>query len=297
RLPLAERRSQHDVESMLVRTPSGGELPLRDAVKLQPGRAYPFIQRSDARRIVAVTADVRDGTNPQPILARIEGETLPALLERYPGLSFQYGGAAREQQRSVSSLLVGGQLALIAMFAMLAIPFRSYLQPIIVMTSIPFGLIGALIGHIMLGFEFSMISVMGLVALTGVVVNDSIVLIDAANELRRGGMSAVQAIHAAGVRRFRPILLTSSTTFFGLTPMIFETSVQARFLVPMAVSLGFGVAFATTITLVLIPSVYMLVEDLRGVFGSTDAHAADAAQEPVVPESEPPAPPVMPPGE
>ena len=295
RLPLAERRSQHDVESMLVRTPTGGELPLRDAVKLRPGRAYPYIQRSDARRIVAVTADVRDGTNPQPILARIESETLPALLEKYPGLSFQYGGAAREQQRSVGSLLVGGQLALIAMFAMLAIPFRSYLQPIIVMTSIPFGLIGALIGHILLGFEFSMISVMGLVALTGVVVNDSIVLIDAANELRRGGMSASEAIHAAGVRRFRPILLTSSTTFFGLTPMIFETSVQARFLVPMAVSLGFGVAFATTITLILIPSVYMLVEDLRGIFGSTDVHAA--ASEPVVPDAEPPAPPVIPPGE
>src|SRR5262249_35068079 len=155
----------------------------------------------------------------------------------------------------------------------------------------PFGLIGALIGHILLGFEFSMISVMGLVALTGVVVNDSIVLIDAANELRRAGMPAMGAIHAAGVRRFRPILLTSSTTFFGLTPMIFETSVQARFLVPMAVSLGFGVAFATTITLVLIPSVYMMVEDLRGLFGATDVHAVA----PEVPEPEPPTPPVMPP--
>jgi multidrug efflux pump subunit AcrB len=296
RLPLDERRSLHDVESMMIRTPTGGELPLRDIATLTPGRAYPFIQRSDSRRVVAVSADVRAGEASGPVvLAAIEAEVLPGILAKYPGLAYQHGGAQREQQRSVGSLLVGGQLALLAMFAMLAIPFRSYLQPIIVMVSIPFGLIGALIGHTIMGFEFSMISVMGLVALTGVVVNDAIVLIDAANELRREGMTPFEAIHAAGVRRFRPILLTSSTTFFGLTPMIFETSVQAKFLVPMAVSLGFGVAFATMITLVLIPSVYMLGEDLAALWRSGDPpqpvpqSTGDASGE---------APPVaMPPGE
>ncbi len=280
RLPEAERKSLNDVESLTVRTPTGGELPLRDVVELAPGRAFPFIQRSDGRRIVAVSAEVREGEASGPVvLAEIEATTLPLVLAKYPGLTYQHGGAQREQQRSVATMLTGGQLALLAMFAMLAIPFRSYVQPIIVMVSIPFGLIGALLGHILMGFEFSMISVMGLVALTGVVVNDAIVLIDAANEFRRNGMSPVEAIHAAGVRRFRPILLTSSTTFFGLTPMIFEQSVQARFLVPMAVSLGFGVAFATTITLVLIPSVYMLVDDLGRLWRSGDAddHAGPSA--------------------
>lgn len=294
RLPEAERGSLHDVESLTIRTPSGGELPLRDVVELEPGRAYPFIQRSDSRRVVAVSADVREGEATGPVvLAAIEAETLPKILAKYPGLTFGHGGAQREQQRSVGSLLVGAQLALLAMFAMLAIPFRSYVQPIIVMVSIPFGLIGALLGHIFMGFEFSMISVMGLVALTGVVVNDAIVLIDAANEFRRGGMSATEAIYAAGVRRFRPILLTSSTTFFGLTPMIFEQSVQARFLVPMAVSLGFGVAFATTITLVLIPSVYMMVDDLGRLFGS--GHGDDAT--PVAGAEDAVPSPAMPPGE
>lgn len=280
RLPESERRTLHDVESLTIRTPTGGELPLRDAVVFTSGRAYPFIQRSDGQRVVAVSADVREGEASGPaVLAEVDATTLPKILAKYPGLSYQYGGAQREQQRSVGSLLIGGQMALLAMFAMLAIPFRSYVQPIIVMVSIPFGLIGALIGHALLGFEFSMISVMGLVALTGVVVNDAIVLIDAANEFRRQGMSPIEAIHAAGVRRFRPILLTSSTTFFGLTPMIFEQSVQARFLVPMAVSLGFGVAFATTITLVLIPSVYMLFDDLAHGLGFASGDADPASSE------------------
>jgi multidrug efflux pump subunit AcrB len=268
RLPKAERRSVHDVETLLVRTPQGGEIPLTEAAEIEPGRSWPYIRRTDGHRMVEITADVKQGvTTPGTVIAALERETLPALMQKYPGLRWQYGGAQREQSRSVGSLIVGGQLAVLVMFGMLAIPFRSYIQPMIVMTAIPFGLIGALIGHVLLGFEFSMISVMGIIALTGVVVNDAIVLIDAANEFRRNGMSPLEAIYAAGVRRFRPILLTSSTTFFGLTPMIFEQSVQARFLVPMAVSLGFGVAFATSITLVLIPTVYMVFDDIGRALG------------------------------
>ncbi len=167
----------------------------------------------------------------------------------------------------MKSLSRGGLMARIAILALLAIPFRSYMQPIIVMSAIPYGFIGALLRHVVMGFEMSMISVMGLIALAGVVVNDSLVLNDAANGYRREGMTAFETIHAAGVRRFRPILLTSLTTFFGLIPMITETSVQARFLVPMAISLGFGVLFATAIILVLVPAFYMMLEDALGVLG------------------------------
>jgi multidrug efflux pump subunit AcrB len=284
RLPESERRSVHDVETLLLRTPSGGEMPLVEAAHIEPGRSWPYIRRTDGHRMVEITADVKQGvTSPGVVVAALEAETLPGLLAKYPGLRWQYGGAQREQSRSVGSLLLGGQMALLVMFGMLAIPFRSYVQPLIVMAAIPFGLIGALIGHILLGFDLSMISMMGVIALTGVVVNDAIVLIDAANEFRRGGMTPLDAIYAAGVRRFRPILLTSSTTFFGLTPMIFETSVQARFLVPMAVSLGFGVAFATSITLVLIPSVYMMFDDIGRRLGR-DADAADAQPTPTTSE-------------
>ena len=264
RLPENERRTIHDVESLLVRTPGGGEVPLSEAATIAPGRAWPVIRRSNGRRMVEVTADVRpDVANPGAILEAIEQGPLAALLERYPGLAYEFGGSAREQAKAMGSLTTGGQLALLAVFALLAIPFRSYVQPIIVMAAIPFGVVGAIIGHMIMGFELSMISVMGLIALSGVVVNDSLVLIAAANDYRGEGMSATEAIHAAGVRRFRPILLTSLTTFFGLTPMILETSVQARFLIPMAISLGFGILFATFIILLLVPVFYLLVDGAK----------------------------------
>ena len=161
-------------------------------------------------------------------------EVLDKLPERYPGLTHGMGGENREQGESLGSLRTGALLALLAIYVLLAIPFKSYVQPFIVMAAIPFGIVGAIIGHVMLGFELSMISMMGMVALSGVVVNDSLVLIDATNEYRRRGASHFDAVVAAGVRRFRPILLTSVTTFFGLIPMILEPSVQARFLIPMA---------------------------------------------------------------
>ena len=266
RLPEKERRSVHDVESLLLRTPTGGEIPLDEAVRIEAGRTYPVIKRADGSRMVEVTADVAPDTSPGVVLASLEQDVLPELLAKYPGLSYEFGGAQREQTKAMGSLLTGGQLALLSIFALLAIPFRSYVQPLIVMAAIPFGFVGALLGHIVMGFEMSMISIMGLVALAGVVVNDSLVLIDAANEYRRCGMTAAEAIHAAGVRRFRPILLTSLTTFFGLMPMITEQSVQARFLVPMAISLGFGVLFATFVILLLVPALYLLVEDAMNLF-------------------------------
>jgi multidrug efflux pump subunit AcrB len=263
RLPEQERRTVHDVESLLVRTPGGGEIPLSEAATIAPGRAWPVIRRSNGRRMVEVTADVRpDVANPGTILEAIEQGPLAQLVAEHPGLAYEFGGSAREQGKAMGSLAIGGQLALVAVFALLAIPFRSYVQPVIVMAAIPFGVVGAILGHIVMGFELSMISVMGLIALSGVVVNDSLVLIAAANDFRTEGASAFDAIHAAGVRRFRPILLTSLTTFFGLTPMILETSVQAQFLIPMAISLGFGILFATFIILLLVPVFYLFVDDL-----------------------------------
>ncbi len=272
RLPADERRSEHDIETLMLRTPQGGEVPLREAATAVRGRSYTSITRQGGRRIVAVTADIEQGaTTADKVMAAIRKDILPALRERFPGVGVSFEGEAAERRDSMKGLAMGYLLALFLIYALLAVPFKSYLQPLVVMTAIPLGLVGALLGHYLMGFDLSLISIMGIVALSGVVVNDSLVLVDAANTLRRDlGMSAHEAVVAAGARRFRPILLTSVTTFFGLAPMIFETSVQARFLIPMAISLGYGVLFATAITLIVIPASYMVVEDVRHVFGFGD---------------------------
>lgn len=265
RLPVEERRSEHDIEELLIRTPQGGEVPLFEAAVIERGRSWPSIERADGKRIVHVTAELHEGeTTPRMAISKLRADVLDKLPDKYPGLSWGMGGENRAQQESFESMKTGSVMALLAIYALLAIPFRSYVQPLIVMTAIPFGLVGAIGGHVLLGFELSFMSLMGMVALGGVVVNDSLVLIDATNELRRQGMNGFDAVLAAGIRRFRPILLTSVTTFFGLMPMILEPSVQARFLIPMAISLGFGVMFATFITLVLVPALYLAVEDVRG---------------------------------
>ena len=229
---------------------------------------YPDIKRADGRRVMNVTADIdeQSDTTADKVLGDLTATVLPDLLARYPGLTYTYSGERRDQMESMKSLGFGFAVAMIVIFAMLAIPLKSYVQPLIVMTAIPFGMVGALIGHIIMGYHLSVISMMGIVALAGVVVNDSLVLIHATNEKRRAGAAPFDSITAAGIRRFRPILLTSLTTFFGLAPMIFEKSMQARFLIPMAISLGYGVLFATVITLVLVPSLYLIVEDVRWFF-------------------------------
>jgi multidrug efflux pump subunit AcrB len=288
RLPQAERRSLYDVETLMLRTPRGGEIPLQEAADIAPGRSRPTILRAEGKRMIGVSAQVRPDTSPDSVLAAIESGPVKQLMAEHPGLTYDFGGAQREQKKAMGSLFRGGALAILAIFALLAIPFRSYLQPAIVMMAIPFGFVGALIGHVVMGFELSMISAMGLIALAGVVVNDSLVLIDAANGYRREGQTAEQAIRSAGMRRFRPILLTSVTTFGGLIPMIAETSVQAQFLVPMAISLGFGVMFATFITLLLIPVFYLMLEDVKRALhirDSADTNAplsTDSLTQPVV---------------
>jgi multidrug efflux pump subunit AcrB len=280
RYPEAERHSLHSLERMLIRTPQGGEIPLETAATVTTGRSYTMIRRLDGRRIVSVTADVEEGkANATQIVEDATTEVIPALLSRHPGLSFSVAGEQQRQAETMSALRRGFLLALLGMFALMAIPFRSYVQPSIIMAAIPFGMVGALIGHVAMGFSLSLMSLMGIVALSGVVVNDSLVMISTINQGRRYGLSAFEAVQSSAIRRFRPILLTSLTTFFGLAPMILETSVQARFLIPMAISLGFGVMFATAITLVLVPCLYLVLEDILGFYfpGRTLAPVTETA--------------------
>jgi multidrug efflux pump subunit AcrB len=266
RLPKEERISEYNLEEMILRTPAGGEIPLRSAVTIHRGRAYTDINRRDGRRIVTVTADVRPRSRADEVLRSLKAETLPELQKKYPGLTYSFEGRQADRRESIQSLMQGLLVALIIIFAMLAVPLNSYIQPVIIMTAIPFGIVGAVIGHLIMGYSLSVLSMFGVVALSGVVVNDSLVLIDFANRKERAGMNRRDAIHQAGIHRFRPIILTTLTTFGGLSPMIFETSRQARFLIPMALSLGYGILFATMITLVLVPSLYLIVEDIRQLF-------------------------------
>jgi multidrug efflux pump subunit AcrB len=226
---------------------------------------------------MSVTADVRPKSKAGQVIGALVSETLPALMDRHPGLNYSFEGRQADNRESFASLRVGIPLVLLVIYALLAIPFRSYSQPVIVMMSIPFGIVGAVLGHLIMGYELTMIGVIGIVALSGVVVNDSLVMIDFANRMRAKHATAHDAVVAAGVQRFRPIMLTTLTTFGGLLPMIFETSRQARFLIPMALSLGYGLLFATLITLVLVPSLYMAVEDVRRLTGhsSSDTVAED----------------------
>ena len=271
RLPEHQRASEADLEDLMLRAPAGGFVPLGEVATFTRNRAPTEIVREDGRRTVNVRASLAPGVvSPQEVLKAINDDELPALLARYDGLSASLVGEQRSQNESLSSLGNNYILALFVIYALLAIPFRSYVQPFIIMSAIPFGFVGAVAGHLVMGFELSIISIMGIIALSGVVVNDSLVLVDAANTARARGLGAWEAIQFAGARRFRPILLTSLTTFFGLMPMIFETSMQARFLIPMAISLGFGVLFATIIALLLVPALYLIVEDLLWLAGGAE---------------------------
>jgi len=277
RLPESERVSEYDIEELLIRTPAGRDVPLRQVARVERGRAYTGITRREARRTVSVTADVEPIGETSKVQAVLTTDVLPRLARDYAGLGYSYEGRQADMRESTGSLLGGFVLALLAIYVLLAIPFRSYVQPLVVMMAIPFGIVGAVLGHLLMDYNLSVMSMMGVVALAGVVVNDSLILIDYANRLRKKGAGPFDAIHGAGVRRFRPILLTTLTTFGGLAPMIFERSRQARFMIPMALSLGYGILFATFTTLLLVPCLYLVVEDVRRLLGIKDAHAAAEA--------------------
>jgi len=264
RYPEADRKNVWDLNAMRIRTPNGGEIPLAQAALIQESRGYSQINRTDRKRVINVSANVDSAVaNANEILDELQASLFPQLQRDYPGLIFDMAGEQKEQRESLASMGEGFLLALLVIYALLAIPFKSYSQPLLIMAAIPFGFVGAVCGHLIMGYQISILSVFGLVALSGVVVNDSLLLIDTINKNRAGGQGLWEAVMNSGRRRMRPILLTSLTTFFGLTPMILETSVQAKFLIPMAISLGFGILFATGITLVLVPSLYMVLEDLQ----------------------------------
>lgn len=263
RYPQEERASLAQLERMSIRTPDGESVPLASVAKLEMGRGYAQIRRVDRRRTVNVRADVDKQS------ANIEGikDELSLLAQdleqQYPDIRISLEGEAREQRESFASLRVGLIFVLLVIYTLLAIPFRSYVQPLLVMIVIPFGVVGGVIGHLIMGMSLSIMSYMGMLALCGVVVNDSLVLVDWVNRQRRQGVALFDAVRSAGVARFRAVILTSLTTFFGLLPLIFESSTQAQFLIPMAVSLGYGILFATLVTLVLIPVNYLVLEDIR----------------------------------
>ena len=267
RYPESERRSLGNLEDMHIRTPSGGEVPFSIAARAEPGRGYASIRRADRQRVINVTADVDISiANANDIIAELTRTALPQILSDHPRVRYDFEGQQREQTEMIQGLTKSFVIALLVIYILLAIPFKSYIQPLIVMGAIPFGIVGAVWGHVALGFDLSLLSAFGIVALTGVVVNDSLVMVDFINKQREKGHALSDALREAGAVRFRPILLTSVTTFLGLTPLLLEKSLQAQFLVPMAISLGFGIIFATVITLLLVPITYNILEDLINAF-------------------------------
>jgi multidrug efflux pump subunit AcrB len=261
RLPKAERIRMHSFENFILHTPDGGEVMLADVVNTKVGHSYTTINRRDGMRTLTVKADVRPKSKAGEVMAKLDAEYFPQLLSQFPGLDYSYEGHTAEQRESFQSMAVTIPLVLLGIYALLAIPFKSYSQPLIVMVSIPFGIIGAVLGHLLLGYEMTMMGIIGMLALSGVVVNDALVLIDFANSRRAYHDNAHDAVVSAGIQRFRPILLTTLTTFGGLAPMMLETSRQAKFMIPMAISLGFGILFATLIALLLVPCLYMVIDD------------------------------------
>lgn len=263
RYPKDDRRSIADLENMRIRTPDGDEVPFNYVAEIEFGQAYSSIQRQNRQRTATVSADIDpDKVEPGVIIKEITEGYLPALLARYPGVGFELEGASLEQVELVQNLTLASLAALFLIYALIAIPLRSYTQPLIIMSVIPFGLIGAVVGHIVMGMAISMFSLFGLIALAGVVVNDSLIMVDFINTARAEGIPIKEAVIQSGTRRFRAIVLTSLTTAIGLMPIMFEKSVQAQYVQPMAISMSFGIIFATVITLFLIPALYMSLIDL-----------------------------------
>ncbi|HRX83858.1 MAG TPA: efflux RND transporter permease subunit [Phycisphaerae bacterium] len=277
RLPESERRSLADLENMVVRTPAGGEMPLFEAVDLTRTRAYTEIKRVNAQRVLTVTANiVPELTNVNKVRADLEANVLPELQANHPGLSFTYGGRQQEEIDAMHALLWGLGASLAVIFGMLAAIYRSYGEALITMLIVPFAIAAALLGHIVMGYDLSVVSVLGIIATCGVVVNGGLVLTVTMNDLIARGVPFERAALEASRRRFRPILLTSLTTFMGLTPMIFETSPQARYLIPMAIALGFGIMFSAAVVLLMMPACHVIVHSL-GHRPAADARPDGAA--------------------
>jgi len=269
RFPISERRSIASLNEMLITAPNGRLIPLANVATIKPGRGPSQITRIDGYRVLNVTADVdKENTNMVVLIADLRNY-VDRLLVKYPSISYIMEGEQARQAETFGSLQVGIVIVLFAIYCMLALPLKSYVQPVLVMSVIPFGIIGAIIGHWIMGVTLTILSILGLMALTGVVINDSLILVDFINQRHRtAGENLLSAVERAGVVRFRPVMLTSLTTFFGLLPLLMDQSSSAQFLVPMAISLGFGILFATMITLILIPTNIMIADDIAQYFKS-----------------------------
>ena len=270
RYPLSERKTLTALSNIRIRTPIGIEAPLEEVASFEMGQGYPSIKRSDRSRIINVQSSADKIVANIPLIeSDLGNDFIPELRREFPSLRFSFVGEKKEQEESDSGLAQAGGICLFVIYALLAIPFRSYLQPFLIMSVIPFGLIGAVFGHYLFGLPLSQLSHFGLVALTGVVINDSLVLVHYVNQ-RAKETNILEAAKIAGMARFRAILLTSLTTFVGLLPILFERSLQAQFLKPMAIAIGFGVLFATFITLIMVPCLYLILNDivikLKGIF-------------------------------
>lgn len=264
RYPPEQRRSVADLQNMRIRTPGGAEVPFDSVAEIEFGQAYSSIERLDRKRTITVSSDLDQlVAEPGKIVEDMKENFIPALLARYPTVSSNLQGSSQEEIDLLRNLSLASFAALFLIYALIAIPLKSYSQPLIIMSVIPFGLVGAVIGHIVTGNAISMFSMFGLIALAGVVVNDSLIMIDFINTARREGASLMEAVVDSGTARFRAIILTSLTTAFGLMPIIFEKSVQAQFVIPMAISLSFGILFATVITLFLVPALYVWQLDVK----------------------------------
>jgi multidrug efflux pump subunit AcrB len=265
RFPKVERDSVGYLDNMRIRTPSGGRVPFSAVADVETTESPLFIQRFDRERAVLLTAEVdKDIAEPAKITNDILQQELPKVLSQFPGVRSRLSGSSQAAREVQGELLAGAALSLFLIFSLMAIPLRSYAQPLLIMSVIPFGTIGALVGHWILGIPVSMFSYFGIIALSGVVVNDSLILVDYINKDKSQGTPLHKAVIDAARFRFRPILLTSLTTFLGLAPItLFETSTQAQLVVPMAASLAFGILFATLITLILVPTLYLVLEDFQ----------------------------------
>lgn len=267
RYPKDERSSVGHLENMRIRTSTGQDIPFSEVADIEMGQGYGSIIRVDGNRSITVTAKVdKAKLDPQVVANEVKSDFIPSLLERFPTANFREQGATKEQADAIFSLLKGFLFAMFAIYALLAVPLKSYSQPLIIMSVIPFGVVGAIVGHLVLGHALSVLSMCGIIALAGVVVNDSLIMVDFVNRARAEGHSLVDAAIQAGSQRFRAIILTSLTTFMGLMPIVFEKSLQAQIVIPMAISLAFGILFATVITLLLVPSLYLILDDFKSVF-------------------------------
>jgi len=279
RYPEEDRLSISDLENMWIRTPNGEKVPFYQVADISIGQGYSTITRINQKRTITVSADIdSDKVESRVVLREMNEEIIPEILANYTTVEYGMEGASKEQADFLGQLGIALIGALFLIYGLIAIPTKSYIQPIVIMSVIPFGIIGAIWGHLLLGKTINMMSMYGFIALTGVVVNDSLIMVDFINRAKAQGMKLVDAVCQAGTQRFRAILLTSLTTFFGVLPLYFETSLQAQFIIPMAIALGFGIIFATVITLFLIPSLYLIKEDIHNLLRRTSPAPQQATE-------------------